>query len=49
MKEPETVKTTIELPRALWHRAKVRALDDRTDFRSVVIAALTAYLKKEKS
>jgi hypothetical protein len=39
-----TVKTTVDLPQALWRAAKIRALDDQTDLRSVVIAALRAYL-----
>ncbi len=39
------VKTTVDLPGELWRRAKIRAMDDRTDLRSIVIAALEAYLK----
>lgn len=42
----ETVKTTVDLPIALWRAAKTRAMDDRTDLRHVVIAALETYLKK---
>jgi N-methylhydantoinase A/oxoprolinase/acetone carboxylase beta subunit len=42
---PKTVKTTVEIPEDLWRKAKVRAVDERTDLRSVVIAALDAYLK----
>ena len=42
----DTVKTTIDLPVALWRAAKVRAMDDRTDLRQVVIRALEAYVKK---
>ena len=42
------VKTTVELPEPLWRAAKVRAMDERTDLRSVVIAALEAYLKGRK-
>jgi hypothetical protein len=42
----KTRKTSLELPDALWRAAKIRALDDHTDFKSVVIAALEAYLKK---
>ena len=44
----KTVKTTVELPEELWRAAKVKALDERTDFRSIVIAALEAYLKGKK-
>jgi hypothetical protein len=42
--EKQSARTTIELPRELWKRAKYRAVDDDTDFRSVVIAALEQYL-----
>lgn len=42
-----TVKTTIDLPENLWRAAKIRALDERTDLGSVVIAALEAYLQTE--
>jgi len=44
----ETVKTTVDLPLALWRAAKVRAMDERTDLRQIVIAALAAYLKSPK-
>lgn len=43
-----TVKTTVELPEGLWRAAKIKAMDQRTDLRSVLIAALTAYLKASK-
>ena len=39
------VKTTVELPQELWRAAKIRAMDEHTDLRSVVIAALGAYLR----
>ena len=42
------VKTTVELPEDLWRAAKVRAMDERADLRSVIIAALEAYLKSKK-
>lgn len=42
------VKTTIVLPEALWARAKKRAVDDRADLRTVVIAALEAHLKAQR-
>jgi hypothetical protein len=44
--EGDNVKTTVELPPDLWRAAKIRAVDDRSDFRAVVIAALEAYLGK---
>ena len=36
------------LPRKLWKRAKVRAMDDGTDLSGVVIAALEAHLKTKQ-
>jgi hypothetical protein len=42
---PASVKTTVDLPQELWRAAKIRAMDDHTDLRSVVIAALRAYLQ----
>ncbi len=39
-----SVKTTVDLPQSLWREAKIRALDEGTDFRRVVIAALESYL-----
>ncbi len=43
-----TVKTTVELPEGLWRAAKSRALAQRTDLRSVLIAALAAYLRTSR-
>jgi|OpeIllAssembly_1097287.scaffolds.fasta_scaffold2105690_1 hypothetical protein len=43
-----TVKTTVELPEVLWRAAKIRAMDQRTDLRSVLIAALAAYLRMSR-
>lgn len=40
------MKTTVELPEELWRKAKIRAMDDRSDLRSVIIAALEAHLRK---
>ena len=42
--EREPVKTTVELPGDLWRAAKLRAMDDRVDLRTVFIRALEAYL-----
>lgn len=38
------VRSTIEFPPELWRRAKIRAMDERTDFRAIVLKALRAYL-----
>lgn len=42
--EGPTVKTTVDLPEEVWRAAKIRAMDDRSDLRSVIVAALRAYL-----
>ncbi len=44
----QNVKTTIDLPQALWRAAKVRAMDERRDLRFIVIEALRAYLRTPK-
>ena len=38
------VKTTVELPGEVWRSAKIRAMDDRVDLRTVLIRALEQYL-----
>ena len=40
------MKTTVALPESLWRTAKVRAMDQRTDLRAVIIAALEDYLRQ---
>ena len=39
-----SVKTTVDLPEDVWRAAKIRAMDEHSDLRSVVIAALRAHL-----
>ncbi len=39
------VKTTVELPGELWRSAKIRAMDERVDLRTVFIRALERYLR----
>ena len=41
----DTVKTTVELPGELWRAAKIRAMDERADLRTVLIRALESYLE----
>ena len=43
----EMVKTTVLLPAALWEAAKVKALQERTDLRSLIIAGLEAQLGRK--
>jgi hypothetical protein len=35
----------VDLPEALWRSAKVRAVNERKDLRTVIIEALTAHLR----
>jgi hypothetical protein len=44
----QSIKTTIDLPQALWRAAKIRAMDDGRDLRSVIIRALELYLKTKR-
>ena len=46
--EERRVKTSLQLPEGLWKAIKVRAAEERRDFRSIVIAALAAYLKAQR-
>ena len=39
------MKTTVDLPEELWRAAKIRAVDERKDLRSVLVDALELYLK----
>ena len=41
-------RTTIELPEDLWRAAKHRAVDDDTDLRGVIVAALALYLQEPR-
>jgi len=40
------VKTSLVLPEALWDKTKRRALDERTDFRGIIMKALAEYLRR---
>jgi hypothetical protein len=40
------VRTTLLLPEELWRAAKMKALEDRSDLRTVIMAALTRYLRE---
>jgi hypothetical protein len=42
----ENRKTTIEIPANLHRRARIRAAESDTDFRSIVIRALEEYLAR---
>jgi hypothetical protein len=47
--DSDTVKTTVELPGELWRAAKIRAMDDRADLRTVLIRALEDYLRDSET
>lgn len=44
MQNEGTKRTSLDLPLSLWKATKVRAVEENTDFRAVVIAALEMYL-----
>ena len=44
MAEASNVKTSVELPEKVWRAAKMRAVEDHTDLRTVIVAALEQYL-----
>jgi post-segregation antitoxin (ccd killing protein) len=48
-RRPETMVTTIELPRDLYQRAKIQAVLDHTTFRALVEQALRAALARKET
>ncbi len=46
--DEERIRLAVEIPKALWKRAKQRALDTDRDLRTVVIEALEAALAPER-
>jgi hypothetical protein len=42
------VRSTVDMPEALWRQAKIRAIQERRDYRLLVIEAITRYLKDTK-
>jgi hypothetical protein len=46
MPEEGVKRTSLDLPVSLWKRVKVRAVEENTEFRRIVIEALEAYLAK---
>jgi hypothetical protein len=43
----KTVRTTLDLPVALWRRAKARAFTQERDLRDLLLDALRHYLAQE--
>lgn len=44
--EGQTARLTVEVPKELWRRAKMRAIETGRDLRTVVIEVLEAVLAK---
>jgi hypothetical protein len=45
--QPAMVKTTVHLPEELWRAAKIRAMDERSDLRSLLIRGLELVLAQK--
>ena len=41
----ERLKTTVVLPRDLWKRARLEAVEEETDLSTLIAKAIEAYLK----
>lgn len=41
-------KTSLELPEPLWRAAQIRALDEHTSLKQIMVNALQAYLRTPK-
>ncbi len=41
------IRTSLELPEALWRKAKQRALDERTDLRALIVEGLKYVLVRK--
>jgi hypothetical protein len=39
------IRISVDTPESLWQKARIRAVEERTDLRAVMLAALRAYLK----
>ena len=45
----EIVKTTIRVPKPLWDRARIRAIEENISAEALVVAALENYLSRKGS
>jgi hypothetical protein len=45
----EIVKTTIRVPKPLWDKIRIRAIEESTSAEALVIVALEGYLNKKGS
>jgi hypothetical protein len=46
--EGENMRTMVDLPEDLWRASKIRAMDERTTLKEIMVKALWAYLKTPK-
>ena len=48
MKKPtdEIIKTTIRVPKQLWDKVRIRAIEQGTSAEAIVVKSLGEYLKK---
>jgi hypothetical protein len=47
MKDEAVIKTTVLVPEQLWRRAKLRALDERTNLRALFLEGLELRLARK--
>ena len=44
----DVVKTTVDMPEAVWRQVRIRAAEERTDLRTIVLRALALYLGQKE-
>jgi hypothetical protein len=45
----DLVQVTVRIPRSLWKRAKLRAVEEERDLREIVMESMERYLAEKKS
>lgn len=46
MSKPAVIKTTIRVPKQLWDKVRIRAIEQDTSAEAIVVKALGEHLKK---
>jgi len=44
-RDATTIRTTLDLPVALWRAIKIRSIDEQRDLRAVLLDAVALYLR----
>jgi hypothetical protein len=44
--KPEIIKTTIRVPKPLWDKIRIHAIEKNTSAEAIVVTALSEHLKK---